>query len=157
MELVFFYIVFVVAVAVVASQAKKITGVERSAFGWGALALIVSPLGAGILLAILMAIDYSKSGKFRVADVSSLARSAVSSVAPTSGTLPPVAVLHCEGCGSEGQAGQKFCAKCGGKLFEQKTAGCANCGKDLPDGALFCSGCGTRRADVGDSRQAEPA
>jgi class 3 adenylate cyclase/tetratricopeptide (TPR) repeat protein len=45
----------------------------------------------------------------------------------------------CPTCGSENEAGAKFCNDCGTAL----TAGCPNCGATNKPGARFCNECGT--------------
>jgi class 3 adenylate cyclase/tetratricopeptide (TPR) repeat protein len=48
--------------------------------------------------------------------------------------------FHCSGCGSEYEAGARFCRRCGARL----PAACAACGRPLEPDAIFCSGCGGR-------------
>ena len=45
----------------------------------------------------------------------------------------------CPSCGTENQAGAKFCVECGTGL----AAGCPNCGTINPPGAKFCAECAT--------------
>jgi len=60
----------------------------------------------------------------------------------------PVSVI-CPNCGSENEAGKKFCTQCGNKLEGlleesdvQEIRTCGNCGSPLKPGAKFCSSCG---------------
>lgn len=56
--------------------------------------------------------------------------------------------MHCPACGSENQAGLKFCVNCGAKLLEPpgsaggKELFCPSCGRKNPAGARFCEDCG---------------
>jgi class 3 adenylate cyclase/tetratricopeptide (TPR) repeat protein len=52
--------------------------------------------------------------------------------------------LRCTNCGTENNAGAKFCRECGTAL----AVGCRNCGASLPAGAKFCQECGTPTAEA---------
>jgi uncharacterized membrane protein YvbJ len=45
----------------------------------------------------------------------------------------------CANCGTDNDAGSKFCNSCGSAL----AAGCPNCGATNKPGARFCNECGT--------------
>ena len=47
--------------------------------------------------------------------------------------------MQCPSCGTENEAGRKFCPECGTRL----AAGCPACGATNPAGAKFCAECGT--------------
>jgi predicted ATPase/class 3 adenylate cyclase len=46
--------------------------------------------------------------------------------------------VQCPSCGTENEAGRKFCPECGARL----AAGCPSCGATNPAGAKFCADCG---------------
>jgi class 3 adenylate cyclase/tetratricopeptide (TPR) repeat protein len=47
--------------------------------------------------------------------------------------------MPCPSCGTDNEAGRKFCHECGGRL----TLGCASCGAPNTPGAKFCGECGS--------------
>jgi predicted ATPase len=47
--------------------------------------------------------------------------------------------MRCLKCGSDNQAGKKFCGDCGASLTNR----CPNCGAENPPGKRFCGDCGT--------------
>jgi class 3 adenylate cyclase/tetratricopeptide (TPR) repeat protein len=51
--------------------------------------------------------------------------------------------MRCTNCGSENDAGRKFCLECGTRL----NAPCPNCGTPNPPGARFCGECGTQLSE----------
>lgn len=53
--------------------------------------------------------------------------------------VPP----KCEKCGRGGDAEQKFCPQCGGKMVTPLT-NCPKCEKDIGDNEVFCTECGTK-------------
>jgi class 3 adenylate cyclase/tetratricopeptide (TPR) repeat protein len=64
--------------------------------------------------------------------------------------------MRCAACGSENEAGRKFCGDCGSAL----AAVCASCGSPNAVGVKFCGECGTALAAQPGARaspQAEPA
>jgi len=48
-------------------------------------------------------------------------------------------VVTCPSCGSENEAGRKFCGECGNALAQQ----CPSCGTANPPSVKFCGECGT--------------
>src|SRR5689334_7412577 len=53
--------------------------------------------------------------------------------------------MRCAACGSENEAGRKFCLECGSPL----ALGCASCGAPNPPQAKFCGECGNALAGNG--------
>jgi serine/threonine protein kinase len=53
-------------------------------------------------------------------------------------------VLTCSACGSDLEAGNPFCSRCGAGVFS-----CMACGKTLAEGDGFCAGCGTPAGSSG--------
>ncbi len=47
-------------------------------------------------------------------------------------------VLSCSACGSDLEAGNPFCSRCGANVFS-----CLTCGRTLAEGDGFCAACGT--------------
>jgi uncharacterized membrane protein YvbJ len=47
--------------------------------------------------------------------------------------------MRCTNCGTDNDAGRKFCLQCGTRL----SAPCPNCQSANPPGARFCGECGT--------------
>ena len=47
--------------------------------------------------------------------------------------------MICSQCGTQNEAGRKFCMECGTRL----ASGCPSCGAQNPDAAKFCGECGT--------------
>jgi predicted ATPase/class 3 adenylate cyclase len=58
--------------------------------------------------------------------------------------------MHCSACGTDNEAGRKFCGECGTAL----TAVCAACGSANTPGAKFCGDCG---AQLGAEAAAPPS
>ena len=55
-----------------------------------------------------------------------------------------MSIKICQSCGISVSATQKFCSKCGTKLFTDDQRFCSKCNGSIPDGAKFCVRCGTR-------------
>ncbi len=53
--------------------------------------------------------------------------------------------MNCATCGSENEAGRKFCIECGTRL----AAACPSCGTPNPPGGKFCGECGTALSGSG--------
>jgi class 3 adenylate cyclase len=61
--------------------------------------------------------------------------------------------VRCSGCGTDNQAGRKFCAQCGARL----AVACPACGTANLPGDRFCGECGTRLDAEAPGRPAGPA
>ena len=60
---------------------------------------------------------------------------------------------ECKQCGSQNQAGARFCLKCGSPL----AISCANCGAEAAAEARFCSQCGAALTAAGTPASPQPA
>jgi class 3 adenylate cyclase/tetratricopeptide (TPR) repeat protein len=61
--------------------------------------------------------------------------------------------MPCPSCGTENEAGRKFCHECGGRL----TLGCPSCGASNTPGAKFCGECGFAMAQTDATPPQAPA
>jgi class 3 adenylate cyclase/tetratricopeptide (TPR) repeat protein len=52
--------------------------------------------------------------------------------------------MHCSACGTDNEAGRKFCGECGSVL----TAVCGSCGSANTPGVKFCGECGARMGEA---------
>jgi class 3 adenylate cyclase/tetratricopeptide (TPR) repeat protein len=64
-----------------------------------------------------------------------------------------VILVTCATCGTENDAGRKFCLECGASL----AAGCPTCGSPNPPTARFCGECGARLAGAATPARPAPA
>jgi class 3 adenylate cyclase len=61
--------------------------------------------------------------------------------------------MRCPGCGTENQAGRKFCVECGNRL----STGCPSCGTPYEAGEKFCGECGTALSEAASGPAGAPS
>lgn len=138
----------------------------RNPVGWGALALLISPLIAVIILAVVkdlhiekkiehidhktdnlkMEMNYNqKFNDYRSDHMSSQIKSIDSfqnqnKLNSSSNNLLLERKVKCSACGEMVSSNSKFCHKCGKEIEKEKT--CIKCNQKYPIDSNFCPHCG---------------
>ncbi|WP_041607689.1 zinc ribbon domain-containing protein [Halobacteroides halobius] len=161
-----FWIIFCVVVAYFADQRG------RNPVLWGLLALFISPLLAGLALAVMkdMSVEekideldkttenikrevksnqkYNEQERERIQNRLSGAKrsSSVDNQIATTKSVPALEAkkIKCEECGKNVSADTNYCVNCGNRVIEDNKKECPNCQELIDEKAKFCVKCGEK-------------
>ncbi len=163
MEVFFFLLLFSVGIGYFAHTKG------RNPIGWAVLSFFISPLIAGIILAIIkdlntekkieqidsktdnlkMEMNYNqKFNDYRAEHMSSQIKSLDSSFQNNNklnsafNNLQLDRKIKCNSCGEMVNFNSKFCHKCGQEMVKERI--CRNCNQKYPIDSNFCPHCGTK-------------